>query len=677
MLIYSFDVFDTLISRRFADYQGVFATVRENIKRNSEFPDYFVDEFANLRIWAEKDAHKKSNDSEITLDEIYIALSELFPDICKESLMKLKKLEVQIEIENCYPIPENVSKVMQLLEAGHKVILISDMYLPKDVVKKMLECAEPQLSSLTLYISSEIKTRKSDGRLFDFVCSDQNIRPSSLIHTGDNFIGDHVVALKKGIKSVLYKDSSLSEIEKSYFHNDSNLFLQLVAGASKQSRLTGYNLKPSYRLGASFTGPMFYGFVFDLIKKAVEAGTKHIYFLARDGYLFKLIADEIVDCFKFDVVTHYLYVSRQAVYFASIFRFTPYCFKWVFQELDNFITFRRVAKRLNFEVDGLLSYLDSNLKKAITKHGFDDRLSGHLIESLKDNFLNNVKLKLKIEAEAKNYREIVIGFFEQEGLLKHEKIAFVDIGWHGTLQDTIYRILKSKKPKVNLTSYYFAVTNFSYLTSPVNRKVPAYLFPSSRHIYGPMFEVLLQCDHGTTIKYQKNNNGEIVPILKEPPKHIEEWGVKDYKNGISSFSKNLSSLLLKYPEIEFTFFAIAPILIEKLEDAAPEVVSILGDTHYSGDIEEANLRKIAPPVTALEAFHYFFSKKAIKSHWIKASYSRSKTFPKFLLDLNPRRVMLNIIKYFVTREQLVNKKHEIIRNIVVQKARIFSKYPKN
>ncbi len=663
MTNYSFDIFDTLISRKFANDKGIFVSLREKLKeiRDLEFPIYFIDEFVNLRIRAQKLAHEKSSYPEITLEEIYSALGSEHPEIKDKQLFQLQELEESLEIENCYSIPENVSKVIELLELGNKVLLISDMYLSKTIILQMLEKANPRLSSLPLYLSSELKIRKSDGTLYRHVCNDQKIIPLSLIHKGDNFHSDCIMAERSGVKSVFYKDSILSQVEKSYFKEEQNTFLQLVVGASKQTRLEGYNLKPSYRLGASFMGPMFYGFVYNLLKQAVSEGIKHIYFLARDGYLLKIIAEEIITCFQFDVEIHYLYTSRQATYFASIFRVTTQCFDWIFQEMDNIITFNRVAKRLHFEVDILINYLDSDLKKSIVSHGFDNRLTLNHINLLKNALLNNSSLKTKIESEAAIYRKTVIGYFEQEGLLKNERVGFVDIGWRGTLQDTIHKILKSKKPNFKLTSYYFAVTHFSAYTLPENRKVPAYMFPSNKPGIGPILELLLQCNHGTTISYEKDENGHFKPVLKDPPIHIEKWGVESYKQGIQNFSQKLSKSLASNPKIETSFEAITPILIEMLEDATPEVASILGDLYYSGDIEELNIRKFAPSFSVLKALQYMFSSRKKRGHftqWFDASYSRSKTLPQILLKLDPQRNMKSLIRNLITKKKLEdNIKH--------------------
>lgn len=240
---YSFDIFDTLISRKFANDKGVFVALREKLEIAAwmQFPDYFIDEFVAIRLRAQKLAHERSLHPEITLNEIYAAMGLDFPQLEPEHLQLLQEWEESIEIESCYSITQNVSRVMELVDSGRKVFLISDMYLSKRVVLRMLENADSRLCSIPLYLSSELKIRKADGTLFRHVCDDQKIQPGSLVHTGDNFSTDCVMAKRTGVKYVFYQDSSLSKVERSYFRQNRVYFCSFlsVQASGLGSKVTG------------------------------------------------------------------------------------------------------------------------------------------------------------------------------------------------------------------------------------------------------------------------------------------------------------------------------------------------------------------------------------------------------------------------------------------------------
>ncbi|WP_411826035.1 HAD family hydrolase [Luteolibacter sp. AS25] len=672
---HSFDIFDTLVSRKFATDRGIHAAMRERFREQADYnlPCYFLDDFCSIRIHAQEAAHESSEHQEITLDEIYEAIGRDYPEIGDEVLSQIKSLEDSLEIENCYGIPENIQRVFELLDGGETVILISDMYLCRETITSMLEKADPRLTGLPFYLSSETRTRKFDGVLFGDVCREEKIAPKDLTHTGDNFHIDCLMAERSGLRSVYYEKSHLNSIERSYFRDDGNLFQQVVAGASKQVRLEGFAETPSYHLGGSYTGPLFYGFVHNLLLQAISEGIERVYFLARDGYLLKIIAEEIITELGLAIEIRYLYLSRQSTYFASLFRLNSKSFEWIFQEMDNVITFERVAKRLKIPVSTFSTYLEADLVDALGAHGHDQRLTPVLIAGLQDSLLKKIELKAEIERRAQEDREMVLGYFEQEGLFSGGRIAFVDIGWRGTLQDAVYKIVKSRKPDIAITSHYLAVTHFSSNTFPENRKVPAFMYPSTRPGIGPVLELLLQCEHGTTLGYKVNEEGGYEPILKEPPSHKDGWGVDSYMRGIREFAKKLSGALKENPNLELCYFGISPILIEILENGDSGISEVLGDLDYCGDQEESNLRQFAPPFKSMDALKFLFGSENSRgqfTQWYRGSYVRSGPAARVLLSLDPRINLKRVASGAISREEVLNMKQKLKRFIQLRKTRM-------
>ena len=69
--MYSFDVFDTLITRSMATPKGIFLLMRKYLKVNKGvygFPDDFIRNFPALRIDSEKNARRYSPKTEIRCD---------------------------------------------------------------------------------------------------------------------------------------------------------------------------------------------------------------------------------------------------------------------------------------------------------------------------------------------------------------------------------------------------------------------------------------------------------------------------------------------------------------------------------------------------------------------------------------------------------------------------------
>ena len=98
----SFDIFDTLITRKMVTPMGVFLYVQKRA--------HLADEFVQMRINAEKDARLYASNQgieEITLQDIYDLLSVRM----NQNLDNVMALEIQAEIEAAYPIQENINQL--------------------------------------------------------------------------------------------------------------------------------------------------------------------------------------------------------------------------------------------------------------------------------------------------------------------------------------------------------------------------------------------------------------------------------------------------------------------------------------------------------------------------------------------------------------------------------------
>lgn len=186
----SFDIFDTLILRKCGKPGMIFHLI-----------DEIYAGFAEQRATANSDARKLSDMEEITLDEIYSLLANVYG---KEQAEKLKELEIKTELSQCVPNGEMLQYYNELLSDGKRIFLISDMYLPSDVIRQILEkCGIRGYEKL--YVSSEYRKTKRSGSLFDLVLSEQSLKPENLTHIGDHPLADYLIPGRKRIHTFLYK----------------------------------------------------------------------------------------------------------------------------------------------------------------------------------------------------------------------------------------------------------------------------------------------------------------------------------------------------------------------------------------------------------------------------------------------------------------------------------------
>lgn len=340
--IISFDIFDTLIERPFAKPSHLFAFMQKDVENilGDRAPACFM----TARIYAENEiARKLTNKEDVTLDEIYSALQD-YLKVEKEAIEKIKEIEIDLEVNNVLP-REFVRKIFDLaIISGKRLILISDMYLPKYVIEAMLvRCGYPE--GLTIYLSCEVYKTKSSCSLYEYVEKIEGVDRKNWLHIGDNLRADINNARNMGINA-LYAPKAVERfleypqakkifqkfynIKNSQYYYDNFIVNSVSMGLlSRKVASNPYHIytdsteKPDLEslsrgkadvLGYLY-GPMFFGFSKWVLEQARRQGVKHLLFLSRDGYFPYEIFKKLDAA---DISASYLYCSRKTVYLASV-----------------------------------------------------------------------------------------------------------------------------------------------------------------------------------------------------------------------------------------------------------------------------------------------------------------------------------------------------------------------
>lgn len=220
----SFDIFDTLMFRTVLHYTDVFDIVE--LRYNSLHQDSPIANFKKQRIFAEKKARQESKGKEVTLDSIYHNMPYV-PQECSQ----LKEMECNIEIENCVPNSLMIEFLNLCKESGKCILITTDMYLPRNILEKIL--MKIGVSYDSLFISNEEGVTKRSGELFAVVLKKMGISGSELAHIGDDLNNDIAQPQKYGIAAFMRMQNELIHVPyagsndlKSITGNHLNVFLQ-------------------------------------------------------------------------------------------------------------------------------------------------------------------------------------------------------------------------------------------------------------------------------------------------------------------------------------------------------------------------------------------------------------------------------------------------------------------
>lgn len=345
--VVSFDIFDTLVKRPTLRPTDIFEIISNEI--NNKFNLKCVD-FSALRINAENRAREVkyiSNKTceEITLDEIYQTL-EKETMISKKILQYAKIRELELEEKMCKRKELGYVLFNFAKSNRKKIIITSDMYLPKDIIVKILN-KNGYFSYNNLYLSSELKMTKARGTLYKYIQKDLKIKKSSeILHIGDNWQSDVITAQKFGWKSYHFSKSedllfnrnqgvyTGNAVNRVMWRNpmciDMKSYEQFLSTRCMLGLMafkcfdvpyistnadSDYNSDPN-RIGYMTLGPHILAVCTWIRKIAISNNINTVHFVARDGYIIKKAFETLYDDNKVGV--NYIRLSRKALILADV-----------------------------------------------------------------------------------------------------------------------------------------------------------------------------------------------------------------------------------------------------------------------------------------------------------------------------------------------------------------------
>lgn len=458
--LYSFDIFDTLITRKVLDPLGIFYYVKQKMQESTfAFPSYLIKRYPVVRKNAELNIREYYNRSkaerddercEIGFDEIFERLKTLY-SLTDEQVACLKKWELEAEYENTMPIKNRIDEVKELLNKGETVVLISDMYLPKDFVAKMLEKCDPVLAELPLYLSSDLGYEKAKKTLFLEVYRNYgtNYNFKKWIHTGDNPKSDKNMPASLNIKTNFVPKLTFNQFERSLVNFVDSYDGYLVAGS--MARFREENPSNKAQFAYSFISLLFVPYVRWALHSAVENKDEIVYFISRDGHQLKRIADKIAETENLDIERKYIYASRRVWRVPSFFDHIDVGF-WG-QGYGNFAKVDRYDKLLKaLEMDEpTFNEIFPSLAGSIDK---DEEITPQQIEALTEIFKTSQKYLDYVLSIAKEKRVATCGYLEQE-IDKDKQFSIIEYWGRGYTQENFTRLWQHIVGKeVPVTFYY-------------------------------------------------------------------------------------------------------------------------------------------------------------------------------------------------------------------------------
>jgi len=645
---YSFDVFDTVISRVTGTPLGIFTLIQQKLNDGKNFiecPIELKQKFAKIRVSTENEVRFKSKSDEITLNQIYVAIGCNY-GLSDEIIHKLIDLEITEERNSVFGIPRVIERINQLRSHGNRIIFISDTYLPYSVIHQMLENVDALKDGDELHVSSECGVTKETGRMYQYIIEKYNCSPHNFYHLGDNKKSDFEIPKKIGIHCTHFKESHLTQYEQRLLKSNENgcynLQSQLVTGFCRKIRLTNVDYVNNddmtiYNIGAKIAGPILLGYVFWILNEANKQNVKTIYFIARDGQILLQIAQKLQKKIAPDIELRYLYGSRQAWHLPAMNNVGEQEFDWIL-EADPFLTIEIIAKRLELSSDVIIE----QLKKISDKQWKpENKLTPLDIQQLKKAICETNFLKIILD-NAVNYREPLVEYLKQEKLWENKSWILVDLGWKGRLQDSLEKIFQLSGNYKSIFGLYFGLTTTVPKSNP-NKK--AYFFYPGCDIqyqkvgreFANFLEIFTAADHGGTLSYYFDSitHSWKPKLIEQNNTEVIRWGLYPFRDGIKKYIEESAKYLDYFVINDHNFFIELSFNIMKdtLNYQDIQDAKILGKFPFSSDQAGTHVRRFAPPISFKKFLILTFNNSVNPveiTYWKKGSLIQSNKLVQLL-----------------------------------------------
>lgn len=540
--IISFDIFDTLVWRPFWNPTDLFYLV--GIYANQLLKAGDLLDFKDIRITAEKRAREVGKIQhpsweEITLDDIYDVIQE-YLGLTDAQRNHIRDKEIELEIKYCHP-RTYAKEIFDLCKTlGKKVIITSDMYLPKDTIEKILtKCGYQGYEKL--YLSSDVKLGKWSGHLFQFACKDLAISPEAILHIGDNQDSDVTMAHKQGLQSMHFPkavDRFMNVVPKLYggdlFNRlygspfalrDGYQFMRffglqcLMAVAANQvfanpyvqfNTETDFNADPCV-IGTLALGPHMFAVAKWLADEVKENQYDNLNFMARDGYLAQLCFKELNRVYHLTVRQDYLYLTRSVMLPLQIDN--PYDLDGM---VPNFNIFNQTPRKMFNEFKNIMSnelYEKQELFCQQNDFLIDKEFSSldefyAFVKVFKDHCLDLQKLAA--------YKEKIYQYLKPSF---QGKTATFDVGYSCRVESNLRR-----NYGFDVTPYYIHINNHFPIYRAQKRDMEFHTFYQySPGVTGIIRELLIS-EQAPSCDSLEIKDGTVIPVFKEyHPSYMENY----------------------------------------------------------------------------------------------------------------------------------------------------------
>ncbi len=611
----SLDIFDTTVWRTFpAPTDLFFALGARLIERGLLYPSTSAASFAMERKEAEQSARLgRVSDREVTLEEIYQA----FPTgllRAGHSTADLIRTELELERESTFHDPAIVELIYYAASKGISTAYVSDTYFEEDHLRAIL----PRTPHIIVN-SCRYRKPKALG-LHAEVLRRTGWKANEVLHIGDDRRADFEAPRELGIAAIwrprtpedfrkgldLELSPHLSE-RSEYFPSSGDAGLSAIRARAVDNAENWTD--PLRSWGALFLGPVVAGFGKWVIERAAAEGISTVLCLMREGRILKRVLDE----FGAGIDTVEFFASRYALLRACIFRGDA-------AEIQSFLArphparARDLCEPLGIECSAL--GLDG-----------DALISAEAAGGLALKIAQNPRLKAHAVAASGEARRRLMAYFRKTVPARAGRIAVVDLGYSGTIQHCLQKILDHEKLPVKTHGLYLVTGSSVRRIQGAGTAAEGFLAENGQplriaHSFmrsPELVEQCLMCHLGSTTGYDAQGD----PVLGEQQVPVHQLAeIERVQQGLLDFVQNFAAApsVAAVGSVVLRPFLEA-ILIRALTEPVTAELAAFGSWVHDENMGSARTRAltaadIEPEYLEYASAHQLASLKSSSVYWI-------------------------------------------------------------
>ncbi|MDG1266900.1 MAG: glycosyltransferase [Ilumatobacter sp.] len=527
------DVFDTVVTRAVARPNDLFIELAGHL----ELPAHVTPAvFAQARREAERRARQQRSDArriellanedepsstglddhpditapECTLDEIWSLMPSTWVSAAVGSAA-----ELDVEASALRPIPETIGLFQMARNCNVPVVLVSDIYLTGSQLAGLLERIGVDMRLVDEVVTSaDHRLGKAHG-LLERVVAERGVEPDRVMHVGDNEIADASTAEGLGAEAIhLDVPTFLQHVElppRPLRRWSSVSGTDLGISAAVRSTLVnagslGYDA--SFQFGAAVAAPVLAGFSRWVSDSTAALGATHTHCMLREGATIAELMQVTAPDGPAPVPIH---VSRWVTMRAAVVEGTIEELSTALARRSN-LTVEHVTDAFGCDPERVRSLLGTNCVPARQFLDACAALSG-------DDELRSTIVAASAELRGRVVRYLL----DRLRFDSNAPLVVSDVGWGGTIQEGLERILRSAHIDREVVGLYLALSApgeqrlsrgarmWSYLPAETDDPVAARHSRAVAH-HADAIERIMTPEIGTLIDIADDG----VPVCRDP-----------------------------------------------------------------------------------------------------------------------------------------------------------------